>query len=236
MLSWKINFIKENYILTKSQDTMDNKLWNRVRSKFIVDIIIIGFLILSSQIIVSSISMYLLFFYILYRIMTIPIQFSLHYFLILVPNIGVTFIPGLPAPILNILILFAIFRIVLLKNKFKIKINKILLLISMMVIIYEWGHAFLYNSYNILTLMGWTLTQIYILFIISSNNDESNHLLSIKYFVSGVMISSIVGLITNILETGQIIDLNQSNVIDRFSGGAGDPNYYSLYILISLFV
>jgi hypothetical protein len=198
---------------------------------YVIDTIIFGVLIIGSAL--NQGAILILAAILFYKVLLKSQANTFNIFLLLIPNLGTVFIPHLPVPLLNLLIPIAVFRIIILKD---IKIDKKFMFIALIFISYEWSHIFLYNVKNLLTLFSWTITIFYISLFISNNKLINNdHKLSIKYFISGLFISSFYGVFYSYLKSGLFFNFNRSNLADRFIGAAGDPNYYSVYILIGLF-
>lgn len=204
-----------------------------IDQKVIVDGLIIGSFILGAEIISQSLFMIGLFIYMLYKIICDKSLYAFPYLLILLPNLGAIFIPGVPAPLLNLLVPFAIVKMIITERTKRLDVE--LLVVTLFLFMYEFLHIFLYNLNNLFTMTSWVLVIFYVVMVVSDDKHNYNHEICVKYFVAGVTISSIYGLYSNLVNLGSLVNFNQTNVTDRFAGAAGDPNYYSLYVLVALF-
>lgn len=222
-----------------AKDIYDRNRYNFIdrdysaNSPFLLDVLIIGSLIIGCKILNVPALMFVLLFYIICKIIVSEPQYTLAYLLILIPNLGVIFIPGIPSPLLNILIPVAIFKMLI--SNGKMGINRKLSFLTFILILYEYVHAFAYSLDNLITLASWIFTIFYVLLFMSSRHFKYDHGVSIKYFISGICISSAYGLYINFMRSGSLLSFSRVSVTDRFIGAAGDPNYYSVYILIGLF-
>ena len=201
-----------------------------------IDIIVIGLLILCSKIFNSQYIMYIIFLYLCYRIVTNRYEYFFYIGLVLIPNLGILFMPGIPVPIINILPFLSILLWLVRSNK--TQLNKDLMIFSVIIIMYEWLHSILYDISSIMGLITWSAMMIYIAIFISNSNIKTSyeHGIAIRCFISGVIISSIYGMYSRYLLKGNLIHIfSQGNATDRFIGAAGDPNYYSMYVLIAAF-
>lgn len=93
------------------------------------------------------------------------------------------------------------------------------------------------NSYNLLELVRWSMLFVFTVLLMSEKRSNRNFLDFGKYFIIGFFVSSIVGLVAFKIG-GNLYDLNRTdynpNIINRFSGLSGDPNYYGMYALLVL--
>lgn len=201
--------------------------------KVVRDALVIGAFIMGSEAVSPAIFTVLLFLYMLYKIFGSSSLYTFPYLMLLLPNLGVAFIPGVPAPLLNLLIPFAILKMVLSKRAKKLDVP--LLTAMFLLLVYEFLHISLYDLGNIFTLASWVLAIVYVVMFASDDEQHYNHELAIKYFIAGIVISSVVGLYRNFVTMGTLVDFSQTNVTDRFAGAAGDPNYFSLYVLVGVF-
>lgn len=204
---------------------------NLILNKSTLDILIIGVLIIGNRVANISVIMYILLAYLIFKVIRNDLNYFFYATLILMPNMGVIFAPGLPIPLINILAMVSL--IVFGIREKRLVINKHFMLISFVLIMYEWIHVILYDIGSFLSLITWTTIIVYIAIFISNKKDIYNHKLAIKYFVSGTIISSIYGIYNRVMTVG--INFISRNVNDRFNGAAGDANYYSMYILVAVF-
>ena len=199
--------------------------------RHVTDTFIFGILIIGSAL--NQVTIILLAFLLFYKVLFKSYAYTFYILLFLVPSLGATLIPNIPVPLLNLLVPIALFKLILLKG---VKFDKHFFIWTFIFIAYECLHVLLYNANNLMTLAGWICTILYFaLFIFNNKIASYKNKLAIKYFLSGIFISILYGLLNNYLKTGTVINLDQTDLTVRFSGGAGDPNYYSLYILIGLF-
>lgn len=193
---------------------------------------IIGSLLLVGNIFSISLLNYISFFYIAFLIMKKDLGLSMAYILFLIPNLGIVFIQPIPSPFINFLIVICVFKMIFLNNE--LYLNKGFFFLGFILILFEALHAFSYSIFNILTLISWIFTIVYITVYLSNYDMQKYKEINIKSFLLGIIVSSIYGLLNELINYGKIIFFRAS-VIDRFSGAAGDPNYLSLYALIALF-
>ena len=169
-----------------------NNIDFRNKQNYMTDILIISFMIIASKIINSSSIMYILLIYLSINIIKNDFEYFFYVALILMPSMGVIFAPGLPIPIINILAVVSLISLIIIK-KSNIILDKNLTLISFIFIMYEWIHCILYDAYSFISLLTWTCIIIYITIFLSNNRTKYNHEVSIKYFNSGVIVSTIYG-------------------------------------------
>ncbi|MDC7783893.1 O-antigen ligase family protein [Priestia megaterium] len=197
---------------------------------FLIDLIICGSFILISEILNNSSVYYILLLYIVLKTIVNSPQYSFNIILLLIPNLGVVFIPGIPAPLVNLIISISVIKMA---TQYKGK-HMGFILLTLVFILYEWAHAFGYDLSTTFSLVSWTFSILYI-FLFIGQKLEYNHATAIKYFIGGICISTIYGIYAGFLKHGSISTFSRLSMSDRFSGGAGDANYYSIYILIGIF-
>lgn len=204
-----------------------------VNMNLALDVAVVGGLVLTRIILNMQYIMVPLFIYVTLRIMFNKPMYSFAYLLMLIPNIGILSMPLIPIPMFSILIPVAILKLIV--SKQIKKVNTMIFSMTFILLIYEFLHGFMYSVHAIMTLISWGLVITYVFLLSSSKKSIYNHDLSIKYYMGGLYISSVYGLYNNFLRTGSFFIFSRNNVTDRFMGSSGDPNYYSLYIMIGLF-
>lgn len=152
--------------------------------------------------------------------------------LLLLPLIGILNIAKIP--LLNIYIaIFSIFY--LLTNKIN---NKVAFMYSMF-IIFDFLKFAVFNS-NITSVISYINTIILYLAILACiiTKINLNNLVVIKKisysFVNGTFLSILFGFITRLISNGLVFAIVNNNILTRNSGASGDPNYFGLYICISI--
>lgn len=223
------------YKSKRMQNNMENKSVSIKGSifsnkSFLIDLVIVGSLLLGSKALNTSLLFYILLLYIVFKIIVNTSQYSFNIILMLIPNLGIAFIPGIATPLVNIIIPIAVIKMGL---QYKSK-HMSFVLLSFIFIFYEWLHAFAYDLSTSISLISWTFSILYIFLFIGQKLDYY-HPTAIKYFVSGVCISTLYGIYVGFLKSSSFSSFSRLSMSDRFSGGAGDANYYSIYILVGLF-
>ncbi|MEK4091557.1 MULTISPECIES: O-antigen ligase family protein [unclassified Viridibacillus] len=203
------------------------------RSLGYLDLYIIGFCILSDKLLNINLLVYCLGIYLAFRILFISPDHAFAVLISLVPNLAVMFIPipGLSVPIINVLIGIALFKVLI--SNFKKPINKSYLFIIGLFIAYEWSHIFYYDIKSIILLFSWSFAILYVSLYFFYSLKSYNHKVVIIYSIAGVLISIFYGTLDFFENYGTLMS---NNATIRFKGGAGDPNYFSMYVMISLFL
>ncbi|MGE7624976.1 O-antigen ligase family protein [Viridibacillus sp. NPDC096237] len=198
-----------------------------------IDLYIIGFCILSDKLLNVNILVYCLGTYLAFRILFISTDYSFAILISLIPNLAVMFIPisGMTVPIINVLMAVALFKVCI--SNFKNPVNKSFLLVIGLYIAYEWSHIFYYDIKSIILLFSWSVAILYVSFYFFYSLKTYNHKVVIIHSITGVFISIIYGVLDFYEKYGTLMT---NNATIRFKGGAGDPNYFSMYIMISLFL
>lgn len=198
----------------------------------LIDIGVTVVCLLGDKLFNSTILIFLLSFYLLFRILNSSIENAFALLMLLIPNLGIMMISvsGLSVPILNILICVALLKLSIAFFHRPLKKNS-LLLIGIFVV-YEWAHIVEYDLHSILLLFSWSSAILYTSLFLMFSQKTYNHLIAVKYFVAGVCISTLYGIIDFLEKYGSLFN---NNATIRFYGGAGDANYYSMYIMIAMF-
>lgn len=215
--------INSNKFIKETISTFSNRT-------FLMDLIVCGSIILASRALNNSLLFYILLLYILFKCIANTAQYSFNIILLLIPNLGVVFLPGVPAPLVNLIMALTVIKMAI---QYKGR-HKGFLLFTILFIFYEWIHAFAYDLSSTISLVSWTFSILYILLFIDQKV-VYKHAVAIKYFIGGSCLSTIYGVYDGFLKHGSIASFSRVSMSDRFSGGAGDANYYSVYILIGLF-
>lgn len=157
--------------------------------------------------------------------------------LLLVPIMGITTINHIP--LLNIYIsLFLVYTVLFSK---KIMIMKKELFIVVFFIVFDIIKYLLnINNISINTLDVFNIIvfymcvcSIYVVYIIYVQQKEIINRLAIS-FIKGTIVTIAYGFITRLISGGLIFALVNKNIMTRNFGASGDPNYYGLYIAISV--
>lgn len=198
-----------------------------------LDLYIIGFCILSDKLFNINLLVYCLSIYLAFRILFISLDHTFAILISLIPNLAVMFIPipSMSVPILNVLMGIALFKIFILN--FKKPINKNYLFIIVFFVAYEWSHIFDYDIKSIILLFSWSIAILYVSLYFFYSLKSYNHKIVIIYSITGVFISICYGILDFFESYGTLMS---NNATIRFKGGAGDPNYFSMYVMISLFL
>ncbi|MGE7934948.1 O-antigen ligase family protein [Viridibacillus arvi] len=198
-----------------------------------LDLYIIGFCILSDKLFNINLLVYCLGIYLAFRILFISPDYTFAILISLIPNLAVMFIPipSMSVPIINVLMGIALFKVFILN--FKKPINKNYLSIILFFIAYEWIHIFDYDIKSIILLFSWSIAILYVSLYFFYSMKSYNHKIVIIYTITGVFISICYGSLDFFESYGTLMS---NNATIRFKGGAGDPNYFSMYVMISLFL
>lgn len=199
---------------------------------FFLDIVIIGGCILGKLFSPSNLIIYALLCYLIMRLLFTSLNSNFALLLLLVPNLGSTFIyvGSSSIPILNLLICVALLKLCL--TSLHHFVNKKLLLVAIIFVLYEWIHIFYYDVKGLALLVSWSAAVLYVFLIAIYSRSTYNHETVLKYFLAGVGISIIYGLLNFYNMYGTLL---ANNPTIRFKGAAGDSNYFSMYIMISMF-
>ncbi|MGG0666334.1 O-antigen ligase family protein [Viridibacillus arvi] len=198
-----------------------------------LDLYIIGFCILSDKLFNMNLLVYSLGIYLAFRILFISPDHTFAILISLIPNLAVMFIPipSMSVPILNVLMGIALFKVFIFN--FKKPIHKNYLFIIVFFIAYEWSHIFDYDIKSIILLFSWSIAILYVSLYFFYSLKSYNHKIVIIYSITGVFISICYGILDFFGSYGTLMS---NNATIRFKGGAGDPNYFSMYVMISLFL
>lgn len=161
---------------------------------------------------------------------------SIYSILLLIPLMDIFIFDGIP--LINILVLYAFFlfiiRIKFLKEK---KLQKWLFLFLSLFIVYDLVHYFFipFKTYfQVFELLTWSISVLFFVILISAVETNFSNESAQKYFVIGTGYSILYGLIKRYQEVGVSDLFIMNNTVDRINGASGDPNYYSMYILLSI--
>lgn len=198
----------------------------------ILDLLIIATCILGARVVGFDLWIYCLAIYLIFRILFCTTDYTFALLLFLVPNLGIMHLSilGTSVPLLNILICIALVKLIM--SYSHKPINKNYLIIIGFVIIYECSHVLYYDLKSIVLLISWSCAVLYASLLIIYSKKTYNHFNSTIYFISGVFISTVYGVLDFYINYGTIMN---NNMTIRFKGAAGDPNYYSMYIMIAMF-
>ncbi|MBK3494248.1 hypothetical protein JFL43_05130 [Viridibacillus sp. YIM B01967] len=198
-----------------------------------LDLYLIGFCILGDKLLNINLLVYCLGIYLAFRILFISSNYAFAILISLIPNLAVMFIPipSMSVPIINVLMGVALFKVCI--SNFKNPVNKSFLFVIGLFIAYEWSHIFYYDIKSIILLFSWSFAILYVSLYFFYSLKTYNHKVVIIYFITGVFISIIYGVLDFLEKYGTLMT---NNATIRFKGGAGDPNYFSMYIMISLFL
>lgn len=155
--------------------------------------------------------------------------------IMMIPLIGILSINGIPFSNLYISIL----TIYLLLFSKKVNINKNVFFVYILVVLSDILKfiIFNYNISNIIDILSMPVLYLSMLagILIYKIGQNENKVEEFSYsFVKGTLLSVVYGIITRFLKGGFIYAFVNTNIITRNSGGSGDPNYYGLYICISV--
>lgn len=178
---------------------------------------------------VSSIFLFIAFGIAIITIMTSRIEESFCFSFFLIPNIRI--LDGMGASFfVNILVVLPIFKYLFLNNW---KLSRITWLGTFLFLIIEGTHIALLNYFNNApSEMCWLLAFILCSSIICDEKICITKANIVYYFSIGIVGTAIVYMMCNLDYTRNIID----EVIDgsRFKAYADDPNFYSLYICLTI--
>lgn len=202
------------------------------RHVIMLDIGVIGLCLLVGKLLDTAMLTYCIGIYCSFRILFGSIAKSFALLMLLVPNLGIMSIPvaGLTVPILNLLICLAL--LIQIISCIHEPIPKSYILFIGFFIVYEWGHAILYDVKSIILLFSWSSAILYVSLFLFYSQKTYNHLLVLTYFIAGVFISTVFGILDFYDHYGSLLN---NNATIRFRGGSGDSNYYSMYIMIAMF-
>ncbi|MDF2065063.1 O-antigen ligase family protein [Bacillus sp. Cr_A10] len=205
---------------------------NYAKFQYPVDLTVIGACLLGDKVFHVSVLIYFLGIYCVFRILLSSIDNNFALLISLVPNLGIMFISiaGSLVPILNILICIALIKQII--SFIHEPIKKTYLLLIGFFLVYEWFHVIYYNLKSISLLLSWSSAVLYVSLFLLYSRKTYNHQIVIKYFIAGLCISTIYGVLDFYGNYGTLLN---DNPTIRFRGGAGDSNYYSMYIMIAMF-
>ncbi|MFJ7971640.1 O-antigen ligase family protein [Psychrobacillus sp. NPDC096389] len=197
-----------------------------------IDIVVTGICLLGDKLFHSTFLIYFLVTYFSIRLFYSTIARNFALLMLLIPNLGVMFIhvAGLSVPILNIFICLALLKLVF--SFIHEPIKKTYIFIIGFFIVYEWIHAIYYNFKSLLLLFSWSSAILYVSLFLLHSKKTYNHQVVVKHFLAGVFISTMYGILDFFDRYGSLLN---NNATIRFQGGAGDSNYYSMYIMIAMF-
>ena len=198
----------------------------------LMDTVIIGGCILGQLYSPSNLIIYTLICYLIMRLFFTSLNSNFAILMLLVPNLGSTFIyVGTSSiPILNLLICVALLKLCL--TFLHVSVNKKLLLVTIIFVLYEWIHIFFYDFKTLALLVSWSAAVLYVFLIAIYGRSIYHHETVLKYFLAGVSISITYGILNFYNLYGTLL---ANNPTIRFKGAAGDSNYFSMYIMISMF-
>ncbi|KQL33383.1 O-antigen ligase [Psychrobacillus sp. FJAT-21963] len=222
--------IQKNYIGTKSSNNRKKASRTNLSS---IDLYLTGLCILGDKLLNINFLVYALGVYLAIRILLQSPDNTFALLIFLIPNLAIMFIPipGSPVPLLNMLMGLALVKVVIFY--YKKPINKSYLIIVGTFIVYEWCHIFYYDLKSIMLLISWSTAVLYVSLYFINSLKTYNHKTVIKYFITGVIISILFGILDFYGKYGTLMT---NNTTIRFKGGAGDPNYFSMYIIIAMFI
>ena len=179
----------------------------------------------------TSLFLYVAIAYVVFCMIGKTKEFGIYLSIFLIPNITVFNSLGLTY-IVNLLLAIPILRIIFRKQ---IKIDAAMFFCWGLLLLIEFLHiAVLGNIGNIAAEIS-TFICIFIVMVVSTNVDYCLQRRMIGYSLAvGVLTSSIVYLIINPLYLINLI--SNIGMTARFTAFASDPNYFSLYICLSLAV
>lgn len=188
--------------------------------------------LLGDHLLSSTVLIFLLCMYLILRILFTSIEKNFALFMLLIPNVGIMIIQlgGLSVPILNVLISGALLKLLL--TFVHLPLKKTSMFIIGLYIVYEWIHMFNYSVHAIILLMSWSAAVLYASLFLFYSKTVYNHFLVVTYFIAGVCLSTVFGILDFLDRYGSLFN---NNATIRFHGGAGDANYYSMYILMAMF-
>lgn len=197
-----------------------------------IDVIVAGACILGGKLLHSNFLLYMLVAYLVIRILYSSLAYNFALLLLLIPNLGIMQISvgGSSVPVLNMLICLSLVKLAL--SFRNIKIKKTYIFVIGFFLAYEWGHAVYYNLNSIFLLFSWSAAVLFVSLYLILIDETYNHQIAVKHFIVGVFISTFYGVLDFLDRYGSLVNYNATI---RFHGGAGDANYYSMYIMIAMF-
>ncbi len=197
-----------------------------------IDALLLVFSLLGDLLLQTSLGTYLFIFYMVLRLCFSSIERNFALLMMLVPNLGVMYVifADIYIPALNLLIGVALVKILLEFKKTSLSFSYFLLILFF--IGYEWAHAGGYLFSSLPRLFSWTIAIVYVAFFLYYSKDRYSHTLVMKYFLAGLVVSVTIGVVEFYGKYGTLLS---NNATIRFNGGAGDANYFSLYIMLGLF-
>lgn len=191
-------------------------------------IYILFFLLFLLSNMVSSFFAIPLLLLILIRIFVSSNEENYYLILFLVPNVRILDCTGNIHLINIVMAVTAILYIVRRRNN--ITKDTLLALVSLMVL--EFSHAFLYSSLSSTLFIDINLWIDYLvcLMIITDEDTEFDFNKSINFLTAGTLMSAAVSLMSN----ADIVDSLLNVSYYRFSAYGNDPNYYSVYLILSI--
>jgi len=180
----------------------------------------------------TTLLVYVLGIYLAFRIAVCTVDTIFPLLLFLIPNLGILQISigETSIPILNILMGIASLKVIAIyffqKNQFGFY------LVLGVFLFYEWSHVFYYDGLSVMLLLSWSAAVIYVYVYFYNSTQTYDHRKAVIYFIIGLIISTIYGILDFYQIYGTLLT---NNATIRFKGGAGDPNYYAMYIMIALF-
>ncbi|MBB4824901.1 hypothetical protein HNO89_002127 [Sporosarcina luteola] len=180
----------------------------------------------------SQLLFYLFIVYLLVRLFFSSVASDFSMLLLLIPNVGITLlnVGGTTIPLLNLLICLALLKLVLLFGH--VPLTKSYLFLVGAVVAYEWGHVVYYDIKSIFLLFSWSGAVVYVSLFLYYSQETYNHRLAVTYFIAGVLISALFGIMDFVDRYGSLLN---HNATIRFFGGAGDANYFSMYSMMAMF-
>ncbi len=153
-----------------------------------------------------------------------------NYYLILflIPNVRILDCTGNIHLINVVMAVTAILYIVRRRNN----ITKSTLLALLTLMVLEFSHAFLYSSLSNTLFIDINLWIDYLvcLMLITDKDTEFDFNKSINFLTAGTLMSAAVSLLSN----ADVVDLLLNVSYYRFSAYGNDPNYYSVYLILSI--
>lgn len=198
----------------------------------LLDTLIIGVGILGQLYSPGNPIIYVLICYLIMRLCFTSLTNNFAILMFLVPNLGSAFIyiGTTSIPILNLLICIALLKLCL--TILHDKVSKKVLLVGIVFVLYEWIHIFLYDIKTLALLISWSAAVFYVFLLALYSRTTYHHETVLKYFLAGVGVSILYGLLNFYHLYGTLL---ANNPTIRFKGAAGDSNYFSMYIMISMF-
>ncbi|MER2078120.1 O-antigen ligase family protein [Psychrobacillus psychrotolerans] len=217
---------KNTLKMSPSKNSNESIIW------LLLDTVIIGGSILGQLFGPSNLIISALICYLIMRLFFSSLINNFAILIFLVPNLGSTFIyiGTTSIPILNLLICVALLKLCL--TYFHDTVNKKVLLVASVFVLYEWIHIFFYDVKTLALLISWSAAVLYVFLLSIYCRSAYHHETVLKYFLAGVGISIVYGLLHFYNLYGTLL---ANNPTIRFKGAAGDSNYFAMYIMISMF-